>query len=200
MSLAGQRGFTLTELVVAMALGLFVMMVLLAFLNRLLVTETRLLRGIRFEQELATMMSRMMADLRRAGYSPQAGRSGEAGAFLGLVQPRRDCLLYRYAHRSGGRSRPLAADYAGFRLERGRIQMRTSLKGCPSDRCLDCRRGRWVSLNDAKDWRVTELSFVLQQSAVGSLHVGITLRAEMPARPPLQRRLQSALIVPNQGH
>ncbi len=199
MSLVRQRGFTLTELLVAMAIGLFVMAVLLGFLGRLLATETNMLRALSFQQELSAVMAKMVADLRRSGYTPLAKRADVALKFIDIVQPREDCLLYRYAHRQGHQARPLAADYAGFRLHHGRIQQRTSIKGCPSDDCHDCRRGRWSSLTDGQSWQVSKLVFSRHRGAVGQVRIDIVVQALTIHPPVLHWRLQAALVVPNHG-
>lgn len=101
-----QRGFTLTELMVSMALGLIVLSAVVSMLVSSDSMNLSTLRMIRLSQELRGAMSLMARDMRRSGYSSNAASfvdTGGTSLFLGSTvfqvgtkTSGNDCLLYAY--------------------------------------------------------------------------------------------------------
>ncbi len=175
MSRRAISGFTLTELVVAMGVGLFVTALSSGFVNRLLRTETSLLGELSLVVDLANLAAVMRADIERA----------DPG---GVVRPRRDCLLFRYRSPSG------TYEAGGFRLDGGRLQRRTS-GGCPPAGCRSCAGGRWTSLTDGGDWRVVVLDFRVEGRGSGPAIVEVVLAARRRYPPRVERRFVSRILV-----
>lgn len=172
-------GFTLSELVVAMGLGGFVLALLLGFLGRLFVEESSLAGRLAIDRDLSEISAVMRTEIRRA-VSPDGGRR--------FVRPREDCLLFRYRS-AEGRVRD-----GGYRIRRGLIQRRTSV-ACRSTACAtSCRRGRWVALNDAADWRTTRLAFRLRVIGTAGILVEIVIEGRRRHPPWITRRLDLRVL------
>ena len=169
-------GFTLSELVVAMGLGGFVLALLLGFLGRLITEETSLLGRLALDRELAELAAIMRSGIQRA-VVPRDARDGRF-----VLPDGGDCLLFRYRS-SGGRTRA-----GGYRLRSGQVQRRTSAD-CRSGVCRRCRQGHWASLSDASSWRVTRLVFRLRELASGLVLVEVVIEARRRHPPWVERRL-----------
>ena len=79
----GERGISLIETLVAMALGLLVLAGVLQLTNQLVDGNTTTLKVTRLEQDTRTVMDIIVQDLRRAGQFPEAGRDlGDLNRFL----------------------------------------------------------------------------------------------------------------------
>lgn len=78
-----QRGFTLLETLIAMALGLMVLAGVLQFVSRLVEANTSTLQVTRLEQDVRTIMDMMLQDIRVAGQFPEAASDiGSPAKFL----------------------------------------------------------------------------------------------------------------------
>ncbi|MBP7918283.1 MAG: prepilin-type N-terminal cleavage/methylation domain-containing protein, partial [Rhodocyclaceae bacterium] len=66
-----ERGISLLETLIAMALGLMVMAGVLQFVSRLVEGNTTTLKVTRLEQDIRTLMDIMLQDIRRAGHFPE---------------------------------------------------------------------------------------------------------------------------------
>lgn len=183
-----EAGFTISELIVAMGLGLFVVAVLLGLLARLSQAEGRLLAEISLDRELDVIVTSLREELER----PEAGlTSMTSGSLRHVSLPRADCLLYRDVQ--GSPSSPRTA-YGGLRLNRGMLQKRTSAR-CPPTGCRDCRTGRWTALNDPNDWIVTSLTMRLRQGEAGVRLVELRLTGRRRLSPTLERGLRASFLV-----
>lgn len=69
----GERGITLVETLIALALGLIVLAGVLKMINQLVAGNTATLTTVRLAQDTRTVMDMIIQDLRRAGQYPEAG-------------------------------------------------------------------------------------------------------------------------------
>lgn len=69
-----QRGLTLLETLIAMALGLMVLAGVLQFVSRLVEGNTSTLKVTRLEQDVRTLMDMMIQDVRGQGSFPKRHR------------------------------------------------------------------------------------------------------------------------------
>ncbi len=175
-----EAGFTLSELVVAMALGLSVLALLLGYFVRLLEAETSLSGRLALDRDLAELASVMRSEIRRAVVL-------EATGGRRFMRPKADCLLFHYRS-VDGRIR-----VGGYRLRHGRVQRRTSA-GCPAGACRGCGQGRWASLSEASAWRAMRLAFRLHGAGRDPVLVEVVVEARQ-ARPPwAERRLDLRIL------
>ena len=148
-----QRGLSIVELLVGLALGLFIVAAGLALLASNLREHRALLLENRLMQDLRTAADVVLRDLRRAGYWSDAGsgvwRSG-AGAVLAnpytTVSPvtaAANAVHFHYSRDAVENHSVDAREQFGFRLRNSVIQMRLG-------------EGNWQALTDAGTLVVTE--------------------------------------------
>ena len=192
------RGFSLVELLVAMALGLFLLGGVLQLFSGLLEMDARLLRRLRLQQELRAVMSIMARDIRRSA-------AWRRGAISPLAAPRvpagEHCLLYGYD--ADGNGHLDNTENLGFRLYRGSVAARRKASSC-RDTC-DCAGGRWWRLSDPDLVRITTLRF---RPLSGELPLGggrrlrrqaleITLAGRLRRFPGERLELRGTVFLPN---
>lgn len=168
-----QRGLGLVELLIASAIGLFLLAGLTDFLGRSLTSSGRNFQDARLTQDLNVAMDLITRDLRRAGYSGTAqGVTTAAGAAGNLftqdtpaaVAGTKDgginlatagCVLYSYDRLPAS---PAASDGAltdpermGFKLLNGAVYAGTE--------SATCTTGIWQAVTDPALSLITALSF-----------------------------------------
>jgi prepilin peptidase dependent protein B len=176
-----QKGFTLTELMVSTALSLSIVGIVLTLY---VATSTRAISTLaesKLNHELASLMSLMGDDIRRAGYwgvmsapdskvvnpfnvtNQSALTVFDSLTSNNIVGPSGigTCITYSYdINRNGSLE---SAELIGFRLNNGAVQMRTSgtsgLASCKNTTDV------WEDLTDRAQITVTVLSFDLGESA-----------------------------------
>jgi type II secretory pathway component PulJ len=171
-----QLGVTLVELLVGIAVGLFVVLGAIAIYVGTSKGGREIILINRFNQDMRAVMDIMVSDLRRAGFAA-AGPATGANAFTvedgGGVAPvtnirvtgaaDNQCILFAYdttwraagAGVAGEVDDPI--DYAGFRLNQGAVQALRSADIAGTD--ADCDGLEWENLNDPAVIRVTALNF-----------------------------------------
>jgi Tfp pilus assembly protein PilW len=160
----GQRGLGLVELLISVAIGLFLLAGLTDFLGRSLTQSGRNFQDARLTQDLNTAMDLMMRDLRRAGYSGTAqGVTTAAGAAAnaftqvvaandgGISLATAGCALYSYDLPASQNGTLEAAENLGFRLQGGAVQAGTGVTACNA--------GTWQPVTDSTLSTITALTF-----------------------------------------
>lgn len=170
-----QRGATLIELLVGVAVGLLVVLGAIAIYVGTSKGGREIILVNRFNQDMRTVMDIIVSDLRRAGYAA-AGPATGANAFTvengGGVAPVTNiritgdagnrCLLFAYdtTWRAGGASVAgqvdTGIDFGGFRLDNGAVQALRSADIAGTD--ANCAQLDWEDLNDPGVVRVTALN------------------------------------------
>ena len=204
----GQRGFSLTELMVGSAVGLLV----LAGALQLYVVNIRAtsdtVRLSRLNQELRGTLDLLTNDLRRAGYwaftpgidtptdNPFQTAANDVQLGNSTGEPENSCILYSYDLNNdlrvgvgpSGVAGPTTStsnlEQFGFRLRAGQMQMRNG--GSP----FNCTSGSWQAITDA-DTEVTDLQFALQETCINLLDVELPCTAGDPGL--LRRSVSIAL-------
>ncbi len=176
---SNQSGFTLTELMIAVALGMSVISsVLLGYLATYSGSISTLANS-KLSQDMTTLMNVMIEDIRRAGYdatltsdptdNPFSELDNTALAvFDGMVpakvgpQASGDCVVYSYDRNENGAVE--ATELFGFRLNVDVVEMRS---GGDPDAAETCDEGspEWNPLTDADFMTVSTLTFSLANSA-----------------------------------
>lgn len=159
------RGLSLLEVLIGLAIGLFVAAGAATLLSQFLGENRRLLLRMRLEQQLHAVAGVVLRDLRRAGYWQQAGegiaRSGRPGASnpgagIDDADPEQPSDGIRFAYSgAGGEADPSGgspSDETGFRLYRGELDAGLG--------------GRWQPLTDPALITVTAFELTLHQRAL----------------------------------
>jgi prepilin peptidase dependent protein B len=166
-----QRGLGLVELLIASAIGLFLLAGLTDFLGRSLTHSGRNFQDARLTQDLNVAMDLMTRDLRRAGYSSAAAAASTAAsaadnAFTrdiasaidgGINIATSGCVLYSYDFAPvppGEAGKRDANERLGFRLRGGAVEA-----GIDVNDCAPTATAGWQQLTDPRLTRVTGLRF-----------------------------------------
>ncbi|HKJ76931.1 MAG TPA: hypothetical protein VKA64_06980 [Gammaproteobacteria bacterium] len=174
-----QHGFTLTGLMVGSVVGMIVISAAITVYLTTVATNAGVLREIKLNQEVRTIMSIMVSDLRRAGYWDGAtgGTLNNPFTIRDTATPANDtdvtihnngtCILYTYDATYQGTNNAGSADatgdpgtdYFGFRLSGSDIQMRSG-----GTNTSDCTDGNWETLNDDNTISIDTLTFSTEGS------------------------------------
>ena len=177
-----QTGFTLTELMITVALSLTVISsVMVGYLGTYSGSMSTL-NSSKLNQEMSALMSMMVADIRRAGFngSVVAGVSPTANVFNTVDNTALEvfdsmtsntqvaatgsgsCIVYAYDVDQDGVVD--ANELVGFRLNAGVVQIRTVGNIADPDTCASSINNTWTDLTDANFITVTTLRFDLSGS------------------------------------
>lgn len=144
------RGLSLVELMVGLALGLFIVATALFLLSEHLRENRNLLLQARLQQDLRTTLDLMSQHLHRAGFwgTPQAAiwqtdATPQSNPYAALA-PSNNSVLF-HASRDAQENQQIDSNESlGFRLQQGVLQMRLGAGG-------------WQSLTDPQVMQVTQL-------------------------------------------
>ncbi len=196
----GNDGFTLVEVMVALALGTVLLAGLLQLFAALVDMNARLLRQQRLHETLQGLMAIMVRDLARAGYQGGGTPPGAPNPFSGRLTRGVHCVLYRYDLDGDG---ALDNDErAGFKLAHGALLAKRRDRHCGTGPCRDCGSGRWWRLSDPDAVRITTLRFSESlRRAAGSDHrslgLEIVLEGALRHFPAERLALRARLWPPN---
>lgn len=201
-----QRGATLVELIISMALGLSALMALASLVGYGMGLNAKLIGSARLNEELGAVNALMIQDIRRAGFNnatvelvedpvtnpSEFSNSIALSEFAG--ESVNSCITYSYDFNSDGTRNAVVGNNEnfGFRLRSGIIEMR--------ENGLSCTQDNWEALTDVSVVEVTTLLFSLNQiedNGVISTEVSITVEGELVADRNLSRRFDSSFVVRN---
>jgi prepilin peptidase dependent protein B len=160
------RGLSLVELMVGLALGLFIVATALFLLSEHLRENRSLLLQARLQQDLRTTLDLMSRHLHRAGHwgTPQAAiwqvdSAAQTNPYAALT-PGNNSVMF-YASRDAQENQQIDGNETlGFRLQQGVLQMRLG-------------DGGWQSLTDPEVMKVTQLQIqplVFEQALADLCH------------------------------
>jgi type II secretory pathway component PulJ len=205
-----ETGFSLVELTVAMAIGLFLMSALIWVFAELVRASHHQLKTAHLDQMLVSAMHVMTGELRRAGYWSRAWKTLDGGAANGFAPIHvvgTDCLLYSYdREKRNPDGQPGPDDQHGFRVANGALQIKTSDDRCGPTTCDVCTTGNWSALTDSQTILIEHAAFehaVREQpfnSGVSSVRVRelrIELSGMLRRDPAITRTLRTIVNVRN---
>ena len=198
----GQRGISLIETLVAMALGLLVLAGVLQMMNQLVAGNTTTVSTVRLAQDTRTVMDMVIQDLRRAGQFPEA--ANDLGEPLRFLQdqpdpPRIDgeplqagksgsAIAYAYREADG----KLVQARFSRDAKTGTVQMHTGTSAAPE------------SITDATAMNVTDLIFMPQaviqntgQIETAVVAIEVYIRAQLKSEPTVERELTDRVVLRN---
>ncbi|WP_058969886.1 prepilin peptidase-dependent protein [Type-D symbiont of Plautia stali] len=121
-----QEGFSLLEMLIAMAVGAILMVSVGRFLPLLLAENLQLQQRVQLQQELQQVAHTLQKALQRAGYC----RGQCSGPALTIAS---NCVLLRWDENSNGRWEGVGSsesDYYGYRLRNGQMEMQRGVEHC----------------------------------------------------------------------
>ncbi|MGB1187257.1 MAG: PilW family protein [Cycloclasticus pugetii] len=157
-----QTGLTLIEMMIAMVLGLFVTAVIITVFSTNVRSSTENIKMIRLNQELRGVMTMMVDELKRHGYSSESTNAD----FMNDFNINSTCVRYSYDEINRDPSgsevdgEQDTDERFGFKLENNTIMWTRSggdvgaTKGAP-----DCDNGVWESLTIVDIASITALQF-----------------------------------------
>ena len=171
-----QTGATLIELLISIVISLIIVSAMLGMYVTSTANSSRMLKSSKLNQELSSLMTVMVNDIRRAGISgtalavPTDNIFWQPGTKL-IVANANECILYSYdSDLDGGLEIDVDGDGTdefelyGFRLNGGVVEMlEYGAANTHNNTCVDAT-GNWKTLTDANAIKVTELSFELDES------------------------------------
>lgn len=186
----GQRGLTIVELLVGMAVGVIVIGGATAIYTSSVRGSNDTLLASKLNQELSAALYVMSADIRRAGFwgtainnradqnpfsQPGATmltvRDSMAGNVAQPANGQGSCITYAYdATYLPGNALGVVenTDLFGFRLNAGVVEMRQvgTVDGaqCVGGTCTSCTNGTWQEVTDPDLIQITALTFNLANS------------------------------------
>ena len=185
-----QRGVTLVELLVGMAVGVVVVGGAMAMYTSSVRSSNDTLKSSKLNQEIGSLLHVIANDVRRAGFwddmdmtaideNPFNRQGATALVVLddmatNSIQPptgQGSCMVYAYdaTYLPGNVAGALeSTDLFGFRLNGTVVQMRQSGvvdgTGCVGGTCNSCTNGTWENVTDPNLIEITDLSFDLANS------------------------------------
>jgi type IV pilus assembly protein PilW len=185
-----QRGLTVIELLVGMAVGFLVVGGAITMYVSSIRSSNDTLRGSKLNQEISALMNVIVNDVRRAGYWESVGVGNyhlnpfsQPNATVvtviddlasNTVQPatgQGTCLVYSYDATYLPANVPgvlEATDLFGFRLNGTKVEMRETgvVDGadCIGGTCNSCNNGTWQDVTDPNLVEITALNFDLSNS------------------------------------
>ncbi len=132
-----QLGFTLPEMLIALAISGVLMLGAARFLPLLQLGNLRILQTFQLQEELQLIMGTLEKSVRRAGYC-HGECQGEALKISGAP-----CLLVRWDENSNGKWEEPGredSDYYGYRLRDSNLEAQRGVDNCDS--------GGWEKMND----------------------------------------------------
>lgn len=178
-------GFTLVEIMVALAINAIIFIALISMFGANLTHYRKTLDTNRLYLQLQGALDLISNDIRRAGYwtnaSNDIGTGGNTNPFMTSgtdiqTGASNTCILISYDRDNNGSIPAISANYDderyGYRLNNSAIQSR------PWGATFACNATDWENITDPTVITVTQLNFTLnQQSVIISGTTGITIRS-----------------------
>lgn len=202
-----QAGFSLVEMMVAMALSLVLFGGLLNAYVATVKSSSELMISAHLDNELHKLLDMMARDIRRAGTHGNAqalvtasanpfGVEG-TGAYTGEAAD--SCITFSYDWDSDGTLDAGALDERyGFRLKSGLVQSRIGGLACDADGTPN-----WEDVTDANTYTVTTLQFTpvtISAADMSVREVRISLDAQLVSDAGINRSLSKTVRVRNDLH
>ncbi len=198
----GERGISLIETLVAMALGLLVLVGVLQITNQLVDGNAATIKTARLEQDTRTVMDIIVQDLRRAGQFPEAANDlGDVNRFLQdqpmsplidgePLQTGKSGSSVAYAYReSDGK---LVQARFSHDAKAGTVQMHTGTASAPE------------TITDPTFMTVTDLSFqpTLATAQAGKhqieqVAIEVRINTRLKSDPTVERQLVDRVVLRN---
>lgn len=169
------RGFTLTEMMIAMALSCVMFTALVSVVGQVIEAQRSNTAALRLENEISVIAHTLVREITRTGFVANSavnfitanGTASEIASSLSLSafpgEIANSCILFRYdSNRNGRFDTEQPSELYGFRLRNRAVEMRIDGKSC--------NEPGWHDLSDYGEFRITRLTFRLLPTAPPQLH------------------------------
>ena len=200
-----QRGASLIELMIAMALGLGSLSLMASVIAYGIATNGKLLANARLSEEVNAIGVLISRDLKRAGYNgntpalvakPNVFPSAFANSLVVSQHPDESastCIVFAYdRNRNGVLDTVGTNENYGFRLHDGAVEIRMA--------GADCSQGKWQNLSDTRVVVISELRFSLNQTTFNgaiSSQIELFLAAKLATDHRFSRQYRTRFLVRN---
>ena len=159
-SIVDHRGFSVVELMIAMAISVIVISQVLVLFSSHVGAMAEQTLSRKAQQEIRSILHFMNDDIQRTGYWRTEDLEKNPYTLAELTET---CIRYSYDKDKDGSYPVEDKEQFGFRFKAGKIQF--------SQKATDCSSGYWESINDDKLYRLTELSFSLTHNEDSCLNL-----------------------------
>ncbi len=146
------KGFSLIELMIGISIGLIATSGIISMLVHSINNNASLLKDIHLNQELRTIMSGVVKDIRRAGYWKEANGTDINPYSNIYINKDNNCILYSYDTQPHKNNTLGNEDNYGIRLIDQAIRIREKSSDCDTKRY-------WRSVSDNKSIKIKTLEF-----------------------------------------
>ncbi|MGZ4980015.1 MAG: PilW family protein [Methylobacter sp.] len=180
-----QNGYSLIELMIAIAIGLIVVGATIAIYITAVGSSSSTIKSARLDHDLEAVMALMINDIKRSGYWGGAvvGADSRNNPFTAATSniniPISTCILYSYDANGDGVVDVSGNEFYGFKLINNTINMRRSGTTTASANCNDTN-DIWEEFIDGNQLTITALTFSLAP---------VTAASPFPALPATSRCL-----------
>lgn len=201
-----QKGLTLIELLISMALGMVAISGLVSFIGYGLGVNATAINKSQLSEETETMMDFVASEVMRAGYSgstiatvqdPAANPSLFSNSILVSRHPAEalnSCILFSYDFDSDGAVDSVGVNEEfGFRLRSGEVQIRQLGALCNADT-------NWSTISNFQTTDINALSFILspvEVSGVTRTQIEINIQSQSKTSTRFTTNLTRNFIVRN---
>lgn len=173
-TVAGQRGFSLVELMIAMVVGLMLVAVVTTVYMGAVSNSADTVALTRLNHELQAVVDLVASDTRRTGYRPNAAGGGVNPFDIAIPDPDNpSCVLFSYDTNDNGVLENV--DRFGFRYN---DVDKTAQFG---QQATACDAGTWIDINDPSGVEITALTFSLANSRCANVTAGNDCNAVAPS-------------------
>lgn len=204
-SITKQSGLTLIEVLLGMALGVAALTAVTSLVGYGIGVNANLIASSRVNEETSNVLSLMVRDIRRAGYSGDTvnmlsdpalnpspfSDSIAIGAFAG--EPANSCIVFSYdANNNGVVDGGANGENFGFRLRDNSVEIRQGAAGCEDN--------GWLALTDTDVVTIDVLTFVQGQTienGIPTTTITLNMQAELVANDDISRQFTTEILVRN---
>lgn len=203
--IAQQRGISLIEVMIGLALGIGALTSVASLVGYGIGVNANLLSSSRVNEESSNVLSLIVRDIRRIGYSgdtvamlsdPEANPSPFSNSLLVSSFPgeaANSCILFSYdANNNGTLESGVNGENFGYRLRDSQIEIRRGDQTCEED--------DWLALTDPDTVMIEGLTFIIGQTLQGGIpttSITVNLQAELTTNENVSRQFTTQVLVRN---
>ncbi|WP_414828005.1 prepilin-type N-terminal cleavage/methylation domain-containing protein [Alteromonas sp. H39] len=204
-TISKQKGLTLIEVLLGMALGVAALTAVTSLVGYGIGVNANLIASSRVNEETSNVLSLMVRDIRRAGYSgdtldmlsdPAANPSPFADSITISAlagEAANSCILFSYdANNNGVLDGGANGENFGYRLRENTVEIRQGV--------ATCEENGWLTLTDPDVVSIDALTFVMGQTienGIPTTTITLNMQAELVTNDDVSRQFTTEILVRN---